>query len=573
MVRVQFAAQIALAGVLAVGSASAASLGQSLVEAAHGDDRSAVAALIEQGANVDAVAGDGSTALAWAAIRGNSAVAELLLAGGADPDLANAFGISPVSLAIENGAPDLAKLLLRHGADPNVERENGETPLMTAARLGQVDLMRLLLEGGADPNAREKRFGQTTLMWAGGNPEAVRLLLDHGADVQAETRSWDVEYTVYIPTSFTLGKTGIPWNWDGDYRSKRGGQNAAFFAVRKRDLTSVRMLLDAGIDVNAKAADGTSLLLAALYNWIPLDGDFQPGQGAPARAGSSQKFWPNLDMAHILLDRGVSATAADTAGYTPLHAASLAVAWVARKRDKRSDGVYRTLPALLTLDRPPNPPPFDRQGALEMVRRLLDLGADPNRQTKYPTPGPDGDVRINPAVPGSTALHIAANSGSLELVRMLLDAGANPNLRRYDGHTPFSVAVVAVDMPVVEELIGRGADLQARYDPHDRYPDPVKAISIPRQGQSITHIAAGNRSPNVIEYLHSKGAPVDWKNAHGETPFDLADHQERFQEALDRQRTEGDPEQLRKVVRKTDTTDAIRKLLDARTRESGTDGP
>lgn len=573
MLQARLVSHIALVGVLAIGSASAAGVGELLVAAAHGDDRSAVAALIEQGADPNAVTGDGSTALAWAAIRGNSAVAELLLAAGANPNLSNEYGIGPVSLAIENGASEVAKLLLEHGADPNVQRENGETPLMTAARLGQVDLMRVLLEGGADPSAREKRFGQTALMWAGGNPEAVRLLLNHGADVQAETRTWDARYTIYIPTSFTLGKTGIPWNWDGEYTSKRGGQNAAFFAARKRDLPSVRMLLDAGLDVNAKAANGTSLLLAALYNWIPLGVNFQPGRGSPARAGSSQRFWPNLDMAHILLDRGASATDSDTAGYTPLHAAALAVAWVARRQDKRSDGVYRTLPALLTLDSPPNPPPFDTEGALEMARRLLDLQADPNRPTKYPTPGPDGDVRINPAVPGSSALHIAANSGSLALVKMLLEAGADPNLTRYDGHTPFSVAVVAVDMPVVEELIAHGANLQARYDPHDRFPDPVKAISLPRQGQTITHIAAGNRTPKVIEYLHSKGAPIDWRNAQGETPLDLADHQERFQEALNRQGADGDPERLSKVVRSTDTTDAILNLLGTREETGGTDGP
>ena len=467
----------------------------------------------------------------------------------------------------------MTRLLLEHGADPNAERENGETPLMTAARLEQLDVMKQLLARGADANAREKRFGQTVLMWAAGNPDAVRLLLDHGADVHPVTRTWDARYTVYIPTSFTLGKTGIPWNSDGEYASKRGGQNAAFFAARKRDLTSVRMLLDAGVDVNEKAADETSLLLAALYNWVPPDGNFQPGQGAPARAGSSQHMSPNVDMAHILLDRGASTTDADTAGYTPLHAAALAVAWVARPQDKRSDGVYRTLPALLTLDRPPNPPPFWPDDALGLVRRILDEGGDPNRQTAYPTPGPDGDVRINPATPGSSALHIAANSGSLDLVRMLLDAGADPNLRRKDGHTPFSVAVVARDMPVVEELIARGADLQARYDPHDRYPDPLKAISLPRQGQTIVHIAAGNRAPHVIEYLYSKGAPIDWKNDQGETPFDLADHQEQFQESLDRQSTDGDPERLSKVVRPTETTVAIRKLLDARKEATGTDGP
>lgn len=566
-------ARLALAGGLAIGGAAAAGSGQALVEAAHDDDRAAVAALLAQGADPDAVAGDSSTALAWSAIRGNAEIARQLLEHGADPDRTNALGLGPLHLAIENGAPDVARLLLDHGADANIARENGETPLMTAARLGQVGIMRRLVAAGADPDARERRFGQTALMWSAGNPGAVRLLLESGADIHAVTKTWDVKYTVYIPTSFTLGKTGIPWNSDGHYMSKRGGQSALFFALRKRDLASARMLLDGGLDVNQTAADGTTPLLAALYNWVPLAKDFKPGQGAPARAGSSQNFAPDIDAAHILLDRGASATAADTAGYTPLHAAALAVAWVARPRHGRSDGVYRTLPALVTLGPPPQPLPFGPEDALELVRRLLEGGAVPDQQTKYPTPGPDGDVRINPAPPGSSALHIAASSGSLELVQMLVDAGADPNLVRQDGHTPFSVAVVARDLPVLEELIVHGADLTATYDPDDRYPDPVRAISLSRQGQTAVHIAAGNRSPGVIEFLHAKGAPIDWENDQGETPLDLADHQERFQEALSRQNTDGDPERLAKVVRPTDTTDAIRRLLETGSETAGSDRP
>ena len=49
---------------------------------------------------------------------------------------------------------------------------------MTAAHMGQVDLMKLLLARSADVSAREKRFGQTALMLAGGNPAAVRLLVE-----------------------------------------------------------------------------------------------------------------------------------------------------------------------------------------------------------------------------------------------------------------------------------------------------------------------------------------------------------------------------------------------------------
>jgi hypothetical protein len=45
----------------------------------------------------------------------------------------------------------------------------------------------------------------------------------------------------------------------------------------------------------------------------------------------------------------------------------------------------------------------------------------------------------------------------------------------------------------------------------------------------------------------------------GETPLDLADHQERYHEARDREGAEDKPD--KKVVRDTATTDTIKKLL------------
>ena len=51
-----------------------------------------------------------------------------------------------------------------------------------------------------------------------------------------------------------------------------------------------------------------------------------PKNCAPAAAGSSQKFAPDLAIANLLLDRGASVKIVDGAGYTPLHGAALAVA-------------------------------------------------------------------------------------------------------------------------------------------------------------------------------------------------------------------------------------------------------
>src|SRR4029453_6859295 len=156
-----------------------------LIDAARNDEQNTVAALLQQGVDVNVRDEDGTTPLAGAVNLSNLPMAELLLNKGANSGLTNELGIGPLSLAITNGFIPMVKLLISRGADPNVARENGETPLMTAARLGQVETMQLLLSRGADPDAREKKFGQTALMWAAGHPAAVRLLVEHGADVRA----------------------------------------------------------------------------------------------------------------------------------------------------------------------------------------------------------------------------------------------------------------------------------------------------------------------------------------------------------------------------------------------------
>jgi uncharacterized protein len=527
-----------------------------LIDAVRSDDASAVQTLLKKRIDVNARDEDGSTAIAWAAVRSDLSIATLLLKAGANPNLTNEQGVGTLYLAISNGSSEMVKLLLSKGADPNVAREDGETPLMTAAHLGQVDVMQALLEQGAKVNALQKKFGQTALMWAAGNPAAVRLLLQHGADPRATTKTWEVTATIYTPTTSTLGKTGIPWNNDGAYSTKRGGQNALFFAIQKHDLESARMLLDAGVDVNAAAADGTTPLLAALYKFDPLGKEFVPGTGAPAPNGSSVHYGADIAMARLMLDRGANVNVTDSAGYTPLHGAALAVATMTTNPDKDKSAYGNGRTQAPAAGRGAGP---QLDEALAMVRRLLNNGADANRQTLYPTQGPVGDVRLNPAPPGSSAFHIAADSDCLELVKIIADHGGNPNLVRKDGHTPFSVAVLSRDVPIAKEMVARGADLTARYNPTDHFADPVKPISLTRGDQSIMHIAAGAGAPEMVEFLYSAGARLDGKNSMNETPLDLADQQERFREARAREGAEDHPERV--ITRDTGTTSMIKKLL------------
>ena len=89
---------------------------------------------------------------------------------------ADRYGITPLSLAATNGSARMIELLLKAGADPNAALPEGETVLMTAARTGNPDAIKVLLAHDANVNAKENTLGETALMWAAAenHPDAVK---------------------------------------------------------------------------------------------------------------------------------------------------------------------------------------------------------------------------------------------------------------------------------------------------------------------------------------------------------------------------------------------------------------
>ena len=77
------------------------------------------------------------------------------------------------------------------GADPDSPNEDNQTALMLASSIGSLEIARLLVEHGADVNAVETFRDQDALMWAAGenHPEIVDLLLAHGADSDLDRRA------------------------------------------------------------------------------------------------------------------------------------------------------------------------------------------------------------------------------------------------------------------------------------------------------------------------------------------------------------------------------------------------
>ena len=136
------------------------------------------------------------TPLHFAAINGLLEVAQILLERNADVNSQNNHGSTPLLLASEYGYPDVVQLLQDYKADLYLRDSDGDTPLHCAAIGGQLEVSRLLLKLNVEVNSRNVN-GSTPLHLASmgsrltlkGSVVVVRLLLDHGADVQARDLS------------------------------------------------------------------------------------------------------------------------------------------------------------------------------------------------------------------------------------------------------------------------------------------------------------------------------------------------------------------------------------------------
>jgi ankyrin repeat protein len=87
-------------------------------------------------------------------------------------------------------------------------------------------------------------------------------------------------------------------------------------------------------------------------------------------------------------------------------------------------------------------------GHLEIARRLLDLGANPNLAS-------NNDLRVAP-------LNSAVTTGSAAMVELLLARGASPNLEEASGYTPLHTAAGHGNREIIEMLLAAGADATRR---------------------------------------------------------------------------------------------------------------
>jgi ankyrin repeat protein len=177
-------------------------------------DVAMVELLVSYGADIHQHRSDGRTAYAIATLHGNSEIAAWLLRHGARDELsmldrfiaacasgdrARAVAMLAENPALRNelrtehhllmhvpaerGDSKVLATMLECGFDPNVKDSNGVTTLHRAAIAGRADAVRVLLDHGAFVNALDGMFAGTPLLWAceGWSHDPRQAGMDHVA--------------------------------------------------------------------------------------------------------------------------------------------------------------------------------------------------------------------------------------------------------------------------------------------------------------------------------------------------------------------------------------------------------
>ena len=212
--------------------------------AARAWDVPLVEAMVARGADIERRRTDGRTPYAVAELNGNRAVAEWLLAHGASPELSAVDRL--VAACSRGDRPAAEALLAKHPGLRSEITDDHYIAFHQAAERGDVRALEALLACGFDPNRPDAGIGKTVLHTAAmeGWPDAVRVLLAHGASVHVRDREFN----------------GQPLLWAAE-GSRQGREGRDFAAVGK-------LLLAAGSPVEWQApepepAEGINEIVAA----------------------------------------------------------------------------------------------------------------------------------------------------------------------------------------------------------------------------------------------------------------------------------------------------------------------
>lgn len=373
--------------------------------------------LLNSGADVNILQGVHGTALRAAALGGHEDLVRSLIGHGADVNLRyKNTGVSILHLALESRNSATFKALLAAGAAVNTDIANPQHILIAACKHGDTAFVELLIANSVDVNVSgtkishfysipDKEATPLNAACAEGHLSVVRLLLDHGADIE---------------------------------KTNESSATPLVIAIHGENLPAIHLLLDAGANVNhavntsvisnhanfvtplSKAAENCKLeIVEILLSAGAIIGGPSTKRNALAEACNSRQY-----IVVELLRGTLSGIQyeAEICGEA-LHAAI-----------KSGDGEivrllleYGTSPSFEMLRQ------ACAAGMLEAVKMLVDLGIDIDEE--------DGD--------DAPLLHVAASHSRPSIVRFLIDSGANVMLRSTKYGSPLIAALEGPMAPLL----------------------------------------------------------------------------------------------------------------------------
>jgi uncharacterized protein len=163
-------------------------------------------------------------------------------------------GVSALMRALYRFDPDLVGI---------VKARAGDFDVFEAAALGDADRLRSVLEDEPSRATAYSGDGFTALHFAAffGHPDAVSLLIDRGAEVDAFGRGWMTGTALHSAVSRLQSQVArilLDAGANPDVRQS-GGWTPLHAAAMNGDLASVELLLAAGADAAATNDEGRSV--------------------------------------------------------------------------------------------------------------------------------------------------------------------------------------------------------------------------------------------------------------------------------------------------------------------------